>query len=74
MNLPQITSRWSGFRQGVIDMARDLIGTQESAYHLWRDPSNKNIDPEEVRQATRDLLTKDAYHFCKTAAVRNSIV
>lgn len=55
-------------------MARDLIGTQESAYHLWRDPSDKNIDPEEVRQATRDLLTKDAYHFCKTAAVRNSIV
>lgn len=51
-------------------MARDLVDSQESTYHLWRDPS-ANIDPEEMRQAARDLLTKDAYHFRKTAAVRN---
>ena len=73
MSLPQITGRWSGFRQGVIDKARELIDSEESTYRLWRDPTDHYVDPEEVRQAARDLLTKDAYHFRKTAAVRSRI-
>ena len=73
MSLPQITGRWSGFRQGVIDKARELIDSEEFKLPSWRDPTDHNVDPEEVRQAARDLLTKDAYHFRKTAAVRSRI-
>lgn len=65
---PQITGRWSGFRQNIINMARSLINSQESTYGLWRDPSER-VDLEEVRQAARDILSGDAYHFGKTAAV-----
>ena len=67
-DFPQITGRWSGFRQGVIDMARALIISQDSTYHLWRDP-NQVTDPQEVPQAARNLLEGDGYHFTKTAAV-----
>jgi len=62
-----ITGRWSGFRQRIIDMARTLVVSQESTYHLWRDPKEVT-DPQGVPQAARNLLAKDAYHFGTTAA------
>lgn len=66
----QITGRWSGFRQGVINMARALIVSHESTYGLRGDPDPENvIDPQEVPRAASDLLAGDAYHFVKTAAV-----
>ena len=57
----QISGRWSAFRQGVIDMARSLVTSAESSYGVHA--SDGQV------QTARGLLSNDAYHFGKTAAV-----
>jgi hypothetical protein len=60
----QIKGRWSGFRQGIIDMVRLLITSPESTYGLWRaDNEGSSSD------AASNLLTDDAYHFGRTPTV-----
>ena len=39
----QITGRWNGFHQGVINMARALIVSHESTYGLWGDPVSESL-------------------------------
>lgn len=53
-------------------MARNLIDSEQSAYRLWGDPI-EGIDEEEVRQAAKNLLEKDGYHFGKTTAVSTRV-
>lgn len=67
-NSCQITGRWSGFRQNLINMVRVLVNSSESTYYLWRDP-NQGVDLQEVQQAARDILNGDRYHFGQTASV-----
>ena len=65
-NSPQISNRWSTFRQGVAGVARALVSSSESSYGLG---ITDDTDPERVQTSARDLLFKDAYHFGKTTAV-----
>ena len=60
---PQIGHRWSTFQQGVIDTMRALITSPESSYGVGM---SKNLNQVETAE---NLLSKDAYHFGKTAVV-----
>ena len=64
--LPQIGGRWSTFRQGVIDTARAIISSPESSYALR---ISDDVDHAWLLVMARNLLSKDSYHFGKTAAV-----
>ena len=67
-NPPQINSRWSSFRQPIIEAARDLVDSAESSYGIHA------LDKPAQPQAARDLLAGDTYLFGKTAGVSTHIV
>ena len=58
----QVNGRWSSFRQGVIQTARDLVLSNECSYAVC------GSTPEAVTAALA-LLKKDTFHFGKTSTV-----
>jgi hypothetical protein len=68
----QINGRWSGFRQGIITMARSLIISPESTYGLWRADSDE-FNSDTIKGAASNLLDQDTYHFGKTATVSTTL-
>jgi len=62
LTLSQIGGHWSGFRQGVIQFARDRLQLDECSYLV------RGSTPE-AAAAAHALLAKDSFHFGRTSTV-----
>ena len=86
MVVHQTRNRWSGYRQTVLNVARDLVGTQSKGRAVWKANEQANEATNEKAEiksayglsgsdaekaaAAAELLDREAFHYGRTSTVR----